>query len=131
MNVTILGAGAWGTALALHAGRAGHAVTLVPRRLEQAVRLADERENREYLPGFKLPADLQIASEIRPALMEAELVLLACPMRGLRALTTAVSAELDAAWAKPVFVSLCKGLEAETLRLPHAVLAETLPSAPT
>jgi glycerol-3-phosphate dehydrogenase (NAD(P)+) len=131
MNVAILGAGAWGTALALHAGRCGHAVTLAPRRLEQALRLAAERENREYLPGFTLPADLQIGLEIRPALMEAELVLLACPMKGLRALTTAIRAELGAAWAGPMFVSLCKGLEVDTLRLPHVVLAETLPSLPT
>ncbi|MGA2052781.1 MAG: NAD(P)H-dependent glycerol-3-phosphate dehydrogenase [Opitutales bacterium] len=131
MNVTILGAGAWGTALALHAARAGHAVTLVPRRLEAALQISQERENRDYLPGFKLPIEIQIGLEIRPVIMEADLVLLACPMRGLRALGTAVNAELDAAWAGPMFVSLCKGMETETLRLPHAVLAEVLPGRPT
>jgi glycerol-3-phosphate dehydrogenase (NAD(P)+) len=131
MNVTILGAGAWGTALALHCGRAGHVVTLVPRRLEQALQLAADRENREYLPGFKLPASLQIGLELRPALMEAEMVLLACPMRGLRDLSVAVKRELDESIAPPMLVSLCKGLEVETLRLSHAVLAETLPGALT
>jgi glycerol-3-phosphate dehydrogenase (NAD(P)+) len=131
MNVTILGAGAWGTALALHCGRAGHVVTLVPRRLEMALQLAAERENREYLPGFKLPASLQIGLELRPALMEAEMVLLACPMRGLRDLSKAVKRELDATIAPPMLVSLCKGLEAETLHLSHVVLAETLPGVPT
>src|SRR5271170_1703308 len=96
VNVTILGAGAWGTALALHAQRMGHTVTLAPRRLEQALQLAAERENRDYLPGFKLPVEIQIGLEIRPVIMEAELVLLACPMRGLRALAGAVQRELDA-----------------------------------
>ena len=131
MNVTILGAGGWGTALALHCGRAGHVVTLVPRRLEQALQLADERENRDYLPGFKLPASLQIGLELKPALMEAEIVLLACPMRGLRDLAVAVKRELDATIAPPMLISLCKGLEAQTLLLSHAVLAETLPGTPT
>ena len=131
VNVTSLGAGAWGTALALHAARAGHTVTLAPRRLEQALQLSQERENRDYLPGFKLPVEIQIGLEIRPVIMEAELVLLACPMRGLRALAGAVQKELDAAWAGPMLVTLCKGMEVETLKLPHAVLAEALPGRPT
>jgi glycerol-3-phosphate dehydrogenase (NAD(P)+) len=131
VNVTILGAGAWGTALALHAARAGHTVSLAPRRLEQALQLSAERENRDYLPGFKLPVEIQIGLEIRPLVMEAELVLLACPVRGLRALAAAVWAELDAAWAGPMFVTLCKGIEVETQCSPHAVLAEALPGRPT
>jgi len=131
MNVTILGAGAWGTALALHCARAGQVVTLVPRRLDQALQLAAERENRDYLPGFKLPPSLQIGLEIRPSLMEADLVLLACPMRGLRALAQSVQAQMDAAWAKPMFITLCKGLEMDTFKLPCAVVAEVIPGAET
>jgi glycerol-3-phosphate dehydrogenase (NAD(P)+) len=131
MNVTILGAGAWGTSLALHCDRAGHVVTLVPRRLEAALELAATRENREYLPGFQLPPSLQIGLEIRPTLMEAELVLLACPMRGLRAVAQSVRAQLDAAWAKPLFITLCKGLEMDTFQLPCAIVAEVIPGAET
>jgi glycerol-3-phosphate dehydrogenase (NAD(P)+) len=131
MNVTILGAGAWGTALALHCDRAGHVVTLVPRRLEAALTLAATRENREYLPGFPLPPSLQIGLEIRPSLMEAEIVLLACPMRGLRALAQSVRVQMDAAWAKPMFITLCKGLEMDTFQLPCAIVAEVIPGADT
>lgn len=131
MNVTILGAGAWGTALALHSHRAGHVVTLVPRRLEHALALSAERENREYLPGYSLPVDLQIGLEVRPAVMEADLVLLACPMRGLRVLAQTVQAQMDAAWAKPLFITLCKGLEMDTFKLPCAVVADVLPGAET
>ncbi len=131
MNVAILGAGAWGTALALHCHRAGHVVTLVPRRLEHALVLAAARENGEYLPGYALPPDLQIGLEVRPALMEADVVLLACPMRGLRELAQAVGRQMDAAWAKPMFVTLCKGMEQDTFKLPCAVVAEVLPGMDT
>ncbi|HVY68850.1 MAG TPA: NAD(P)-binding domain-containing protein, partial [Verrucomicrobiae bacterium] len=131
MNVTILGAGAWGTSLALHCHRAGHVVTLVPRRLEQALALSAARENREYLPGFPLPRDLQIGLELRPALMEADLVLLACPMRGLRGLAQSVSGQMEAAWAKPLFITLCKGLEMDTFKLPCAVVADVIPGVET
>lgn len=131
MNVTILGAGAWGTSLALHCVRAGHVATLVPRRLEHALALAAARENKEYLPGFPLPIDLQIGLEMRPTLMEAELVLLACPMRGLRELVQSVRKEMDVAWAKPMFITLCKGMEMDTFKLPCAVVAEVLAGAET
>ncbi|HVU36889.1 MAG TPA: NAD(P)H-dependent glycerol-3-phosphate dehydrogenase [Opitutales bacterium] len=131
MNVTILGAGAWGTALALHCHRAGHVVTLAPRRLEHALELSAARENREYLPGFKLPGDLQIGLEVRPSLMEAEIVLLACPMRGLRTLAESVRGQMDAAWARPLFITLCKGLEMDTFKLPCAVVGDVLPGAET
>ena len=54
MRLAILGGGAWGTAFALHLVRAGHAVTLAPRRTEQAALLATTRENTDYLPGIAL-----------------------------------------------------------------------------
>ena len=64
MNTCVLGAGAWGTAMALHLDRCGHAVTLVPRRIEQALELASGRENRDYLPGLRLPHRIQIGYEV-------------------------------------------------------------------
>lgn len=84
MNICIFGAGAWGTAMALHLERCGHSVTLVPRRIEQALALASSYENTEYLPGYQLPGGIQIGFEPAPVLMEAEAVLLACPAKALR-----------------------------------------------
>ena len=72
MNFCILGAGAWGTAMAVHLTRAGHAVTLAPRRMEHALEIASSRENKDYLPGIQLDPNLQIGCEPRPVLMEAE-----------------------------------------------------------
>lgn len=127
MNFCILGAGAWGTAMAVHLNRAGHAVTLVPRRLEHAAALATTRENTEYLPGFRLSPDIQIASEIAPAIMEADAVFLACPSKGLRALAERLKPALAGARRAKIFISLCKGLEQQTLLRPAEVLAEVLP----
>ncbi|HET7837976.1 MAG TPA: 2-dehydropantoate 2-reductase N-terminal domain-containing protein, partial [Variovorax sp.] len=79
MNFVVVGAGAWGTAFALHLARTGHTVDLVPRRPEQAATLQQQRENAEYLPGIALPAELRIRSELDAALSEADVIFLACP----------------------------------------------------
>jgi len=76
MNFCILGAGSWGTAMAVHLDRAGQTVTLVPRRMDQALAIASTRENKDYLPGIKLADRIQIIHELKPALMEAEVVLI-------------------------------------------------------
>ena len=84
MNFCVLGAGAWGTAMAIHLSRLGHTVTLVPRRFDMALELGGARENRDYLPGHKLPDSLQIGFELAPVLMEAEVIILGCPVAGVR-----------------------------------------------
>ena len=65
MNICILGAGAWGTAMALHLERCGHSVTLVPRRIEQALALASRRENTEYLPDTRCPEVFRLVMSLR------------------------------------------------------------------
>ncbi len=130
MNICILPAGAWGTALAIHLSRRGHVVTLVPHTLEEALDMADTRENRRFFPGHRLPPDLQIGFEIRPALMEAEVCVLACPSRYLRSLCRTVRGQLDLATALRLFIVICKGMEEGTNALPCAILAEELPEYP-
>lgn len=128
MNCCILGAGAWGTAMALHLDRCGHAVTLVPRRIEQALSLASTRENQDYLPGYKLPHTIQIGCEVAPVLMEAEIVFLACPSKAVRELCESVKAHLDVAWQLKLFVVMCKGLELETFKTPSEIVNEIFPN---
>jgi glycerol-3-phosphate dehydrogenase (NAD(P)+) len=79
MNFAVLGAGAWGTAFAIHLCRLGHTVTLVPRRFEQALDLASSRTNPEYLPAVVFPPSLQLGHELAPLVMEADVVVLGCP----------------------------------------------------
>ena len=122
MNCVVFGAGAWGTAMAIHLDRQGHTVTLVPRRLEQALKLTAERENTDYLKGHKLAPSLQIGLEAIPALMDADVVFLACPSKGLSELVAQIGPALRASSARMV-VSLCKGLDQNTLRRPTEVMA--------
>jgi glycerol-3-phosphate dehydrogenase (NAD(P)+) len=126
MNFCILGAGAWGTAMAVHLVKAGHAVTLAPRRMEHALAMTSSRENIDYLPGIELDSNLQIGCVLRPVLMEAEVVLFACPSKALRETCRQVSSFLEDAWSARVFLALCKGLEPETHQLPHEVMRDEL-----
>lgn len=127
MNFAVIGAGAWGTAFAVHLSRIGHTVTLVPRRFEHALALSSAHENVEYLPGIALPRSLQIGHELTPVLMEAEVVLLACPAQSLRETAERVRANLGLATQLRVVASLAKGLELGTHARPAEVIASVLP----
>jgi glycerol-3-phosphate dehydrogenase (NAD(P)+) len=127
MNIVVVGAGAWGTAFALHLSRLGHTVTLAPRRFEQALALASTRENADYLPGFALPQSIQIGHELVPVLMEAEVVLLACPSQALRETCERVQAGRSLATQLRLVVSLAKGLELGTHLRPSEVMTAVLP----
>ncbi|WOO43472.1 NAD(P)H-dependent glycerol-3-phosphate dehydrogenase [Rubellicoccus peritrichatus] len=127
MNFAILGAGAWGTAVAVHLARLGHRVTLAPRRIEHALEIASARENKDYLPGFPLDQNIQIGCELLPVLMEADVAILACPSNGLRDLCQRISTTLDDVWNLEMVITLCKGLERDTLLKPAQVVAEVLP----
>ncbi|NBD37168.1 MAG: NAD(P)H-dependent glycerol-3-phosphate dehydrogenase [Verrucomicrobia bacterium] len=127
MNITILPAGAWGTALAIHLSLQGHAVTLLPRTLEEAMAMGDHRENQRFFPGHRLPPDLQIGLEYRPALMEADWVILACPSKFLRSVCRELVPVLGDATVLKGFLTICKGMEEGTNALPVSILAEELP----
>ena len=123
----MFGAGAWGTALAVHAC-ARHDVLLWARDGSQAQAIARERENRRYLRGVKLPASIRISSDPAVAQVAAacDLAVIATPMAGLRPMLAALAARKQpVAW-------LCKGFEstgAEGL-LGHEVQAQAAPSLP-
>ena len=111
MKILVLGAGAWGTALALSASSASgaHQVTLWARDPAQAACLSAERQNRRYLPNVAFPGGLQIAGGdlpgLAPALAQQDLIVVATPMAGLRSMLTQLQAS-----PTPV-VWLCKGFE--------------------
>lgn len=121
MNITVVAAGAWGTALAI-AFSARHNVTLWTRELDVAQVMLDERENRRFLPGHRLPDALQVGIDFTKAVRGADLLILATPLAGLRPTLRTLAA---AALVRPL-VWVCKGLEAETAKLPHQIVAEEL-----
>ena len=128
MNFAVIGAGAWGTAFAIHLSRLGHTVTLVPRRFEQALALASTRENADYLPGLNLPPSVQVGHELTPVLMEAEVVLLACPSQALRETCERLRDNLGLATQLKLIISLAKGLELGTHLRPSEVITAVLPN---
>jgi glycerol-3-phosphate dehydrogenase (NAD(P)+) len=118
MKIAVLGAGAWGTAMAISLARR-HAVALWTRDAAQRAAMRATRRNEKYLPEFALPSDLEIADDPGVALHGAALVLVGVSTAGLRAtLREAHQARADA----PI-VWLCKGFEPGSARLPHEVAA--------
>jgi glycerol-3-phosphate dehydrogenase (NAD(P)+) len=95
-SICVIGAGSWGTALALTACRAGaQNVTLITRRLEQAETLIRDRQNKQYLPGIEFPHDLTITNDFMP-LKQADIVLQVTPAQSLKATCEAIGNILPA-----------------------------------
>ena len=124
--VAVLGAGSWGTALAVQFARSARPVRLWGRDPQQLAQMALDGSNERYLPGTAFPASLQIASQLTEALSGAHDVLVVVPSQGLRALLTQLKPLLgpamQVAWAT-------KGFEADTGKLPHQVAREVLGAA--
>lgn len=123
MKIVVLGAGAWGTALAISlAGR--HAVTLWARDPAQVAAMRETRRNRRYLPDIPLPETLHLDHDLPAVMRDAELLILAVPVSGLRATLQQI-----AGLPTPVGVIwLCKGFESGTSLLPHQIVREILPA---
>lgn len=117
MKIQVLGAGAWGTALAIQAARSGHEVLLWARDAAAAERMARERCNAAYLPGVTWPEGLTVTSAWPEP---ADLTIVATPMSGLRETLCALPVQARVLW-------LCKGFEAGTGRLGHEIAREVRP----
>jgi glycerol-3-phosphate dehydrogenase (NAD(P)+) len=130
MKFCVVGAGAWGTAFAVHLARLGRPVVLVPRRPEQAAALLATRENREYLAGIALPESLVITADLGAALGSSTVVMLACPSQALRETTARVVAARSVGAPLKLIVSLAKGLEVGSHLRPSQVIAAVQPDVP-
>ena len=124
-RIAVLGAGAWGTALAAALARAGRQVHLWARDPAQAEAIGRSRRNERYLPEIELPARLAVSSALPNALEGAGLLLAATPVAGLRQLLGLLRTEQ----ASAPLVWLCKGFEQGTGWLPHQVVSEALRGA--
>jgi glycerol-3-phosphate dehydrogenase (NAD(P)+) len=120
----VVGAGAWGTALAAHAARLGHAVTLWALEPEVAEEVNARHANSIYLPGLPLPETLRATSDVAAAVGDAEVVILVPPSSHLRAVATKVAPALG---AETLVVVATKGIEEHSLKLMSEVLEETAP----
>ena len=123
MRISVLGAGAWGTALALSAA-SRWPVLLWGRNAVQVADMQRERINRRYLPGVELSADLNLSSDLSQALDWASngLLVIATPMAGLRGLLQAMPDGSAACW-------LCKGFESGGGAMGHEIARQIRPGA--
>ena len=123
-RVAVLGAGAWGTALAISfAAQQRHEVTLWSHREEHALALLRSRENSRYLPGFSLPGRLRITADAAEAVNGAEWIVSAIPSQFLRAAWSDLAPRLT---SDQRILSATKGLEIGTHLRMTAVLSECL-----
>jgi glycerol-3-phosphate dehydrogenase (NAD(P)+) len=122
-RIAIIGAGGWGTALGVVAGRAGHAVRLWSRNAQVIEGINERRENNVYLASHVLEGDVSATRELGEALRSAQIVILASPSHATRELLLRMRGELP---AEVVLVSATKGIEIKTGQRISEVAAEVL-----
>jgi glycerol-3-phosphate dehydrogenase (NAD(P)+) len=125
--VAVLGAGSWGTALAVMLARKGVPTTLWARTPQAVVDMAMARRNARYLPGLELPDPLQLSGAIEPTVRDAGTVLIAVPSHAFAALL-----DVAAPWVAPGVgvVWATKGFDPASGRFLHELVAERLPAQP-
>lgn len=126
MSIAVLGAGSFGTALAISLAAARDDVMLWGRDPDRVRKMTASRENATYLPGVALPDPLHLSSDLATAL-SAEIVLLAIPAQLLRDFLDAHGTELDG----KTLVSCCKGIDLETGVSPSILISQACPNART
>src|SRR5258705_2139301 len=121
-RIAILGAGAWGTALAISlARRGGHELCLWSHSAALAEQLADAGENLHYLPGFTLPVDIQVTSDLPRAIFESDILLCVTPSQHRRGVITDIAPLLT---RHQIILSATKAIEETTfLRMSQVVAA--------
>lgn len=126
MKVSVIGAGSWGTALAMQLARAGNDVRMRDRKPERAAQMQASRENSRYLPGVTFPPSMRVVSDLGEALEGAELVVAVVPSQTVREVMVEALPHL------PQGATICcasKGIEEGSLMTMEEVLREVLPES--
>ncbi|HNO76287.1 MAG TPA: NAD(P)H-dependent glycerol-3-phosphate dehydrogenase [Nitrosomonas mobilis] len=119
MNILVLGAGAWGTALSIHLA-ARHQITLWTRSQTHLDEMSLRHMNQRYLPGYDLPESIRVTTQLDSAIKQIELILITVPVSGLRD----VLKQLTALNCVLPLILACKGLEAISAKLPHQIVSD-------
>jgi glycerol-3-phosphate dehydrogenase (NAD(P)+) len=123
-KIGVIGAGAWGTALAMLLAGKGHDVTLWMYEQELAAETARARENRVYLPGFTLPASIRVTASLEAAVKDKPFILSVVPSHTVRAVAKEYAPFLA---RDAVIISASKGIELDTLMPLSEVFKDVLP----
>lgn len=123
--VSVIGGGAWGTALACHAARKGHDTLIWALEPEVAQDINTFHENRTYLKGFPLPEALRASSDLKEVAQHGELVLMVIPTPFIERTMSRIADDIT---EKQIIVSCTKGILNDTLETPDAILKRILPA---
>lgn len=124
-QLTVLGAGSWGTALAIVLADNGHHVKLWGHRPEAIEELNRTRRNEKYLPGIELPSNITGYSDLRESLEEVQTIVLAVPTKAIRDVLKDISSMLE---KEMTIVHVSKGIEPNTLMRISEIIEEEMPS---
>lgn len=121
-NITLLGAGSWGTSLSVLLSGNGHSVTVWSRSPEEALMLDTQRENKDKLPGVRIPGNIRFTADLESAVGQAEQVVFVVPSQTVRRNAGALAKMLVPG---AILVCCSKGLEETTgLRLSEVIVSE-------
>ncbi|MGC9385721.1 MAG: NAD(P)H-dependent glycerol-3-phosphate dehydrogenase [Hydrogenovibrio sp.] len=126
-GIAVLGAGAWGTALAIHLAKNGHAVRLWEHQPERAAQLQKYRQNERYLRGVTFPENLTVSSDLAETVQQVGAVLMVVPSHVFREVLRRLGEVRDFRQAWPHFAWATKGFEPDSSLLLHQVVAEEAP----
>lgn len=125
MRISVLGAGGWGTTLAILLHYNGHSVTLWEYKKDYARILDKKRENKTYLPGISIPNDLTITHNLNEAAIDNNMIVLAVPSQFLRSVIKKIDKNL---LKNSILVSVSKGIENNTLMTMSQMLLDAVPT---
>lgn len=124
-RVAVLGAGSWGTSLAIVLAENGHDTLLWTHRKEQAEEISNQHKNAKYLPETILPENLNATDDMEKAISHAEIVVMAVPTKGIRETCKKMLKTLD---KKVLFIHVSKGIEPNTLLRISDIIKEEIPA---
>lgn len=126
-KVTILGAGSWGTALAMVAAKNQHDVVLWGRNPEKMAHIKETRENPHFLPGIVIPEEIAVSWDLKEAVERAEVLFLVVPSTQIRGLCRQIRPYIK---NNPLIINTAKGIEVETLSRLSEVVEDELAGVP-
>lgn len=125
MRISVLGAGSWGTTLAVLLQLNGHDVTLWEFKKSYAKTLKKSRLNKLFLPGIKIPGEIEITSDLTDAVTNQHMVVIAVPTQFIRSVIKKIN-KMD--FSDITFVSVSKGIEKGTLMTVSQIIHDEIPN---
>lgn len=122
-KVVVLGAGSWGTALAIVLAENGHDTLIWSHRADQALEINEQHTNKKYLPNTVLPQNLKATHDLQAAAKHAQTIVMAVPTKGIREVCANISEFMS---EKALFVHVSKGIEPDSLLRISELMRESL-----